>query len=340
MKPPRHTWRSWQSSACSCRWRRVPGHSPYSTRAARQRGKFRLSAGSSSLPFLIVAAVMWVLIVWAAKRNRGSLAEHAPPDIGGGHRWILIGGFAIPFIILSVMFVWGMEMLGDFPLHDGNAAEPDITVIGHQWWWQVQYVQGPPNEHFTTANEIHIPVGRYINVELKTADVIHSFWVPELHGKVDMIPGQPNMIRIRADHAGTFRGECGEYCGAQHAHMILYVVASGEQEYQTWRNHELQPATSPATEEQVRGQEVFLSAPCAFCHTIRGTDAHGGVAPDLTHIASRRGIAANALDNNAANMAAWITHAQSLKPEVMMPNLTEFTGRQLQDMVAYLEHLN
>lgn len=289
--------------------------------------------------FSIIGLIMWFLLGWAVMRKRGSLAEHAPWNEGGGQPWILIGGFAIPFVILSAVFALAMERMTDFPIHDGSHVKADIEVIGHQWWWEVRYISGEPSTQFTTANEIHIPVGRPVDIALQTRDVIHSFWVPALHGKVNLIPEQVNYIRIQADHPGTYQGECAVYCGEQHARMRLLVVADTPDEYEAWRNAQLKPAAEPQTAEAMHGRDVFNGAACALCHTVHGTVAQGQVAPDLTHIASRQYIAANSYKNNEANLEAWATHAQSLKPGAQMPNLTEFTGADLRALVAYLRGL-
>ncbi len=289
--------------------------------------------------FLTITVVMLGLIALVLTRPRGSLDEHEPVGIGGGHSWILIGGFGIPAAILSVVFGVGLAGMSKFPLHDGSHMPPEIRVVGHQWWWELHYVQGGVDQQFVTANEIHIPVGRPVDIDLTSRDVIHSFWVPSLHGKVDLLPKQPNRIRIQASRAGTFRGQCAEYCGEQHAHMNLMVVADPPDQYQRWLAGQLQPALSPGNEEQARGQVLFMNRPCLLCHTIRGTGAGGRAGPDLTHIGSRRKIAANMLDNDIANLSAWVTHAQSLKPGAEMPNVTQFTGPELHEIVAYLQSL-
>lgn len=289
--------------------------------------------------FCAVAVIMWVLLAWAVTRRRGTLGDHEPVDVGGGQGWILIGGFLIPFAILATIFVLGLNTMSAFPVHDGGHMRPEIRVVGHQWWWEVQYLGTPVNSQFKTANEIHIPVGRPVDIELASDDVIHSFWVPKLHGKEDLIPGQPNLIRIQADQPGAYQGQCAEYCGAQHAHMMLLVVAQPEADYEAWANSQRNPAIEPVNDQQKLGQQLFIDKPCGLCHTVRGTDAGGMVGPDLTHLASRRGIAANMLPNNEANLAGWITHAQSLKPSAAMPNVTQFKGGELQAIVAYLESL-
>jgi cytochrome c oxidase subunit 2 len=289
--------------------------------------------------FGAVTAIMWGLLLWAAVRKHGTLTEHEPWDTGGGQGWIWVGGFAIPFLVLAGVFVFATERMNEFPIGEHAHYKPQIQVIGHQWWWEVRYIGGPPDTHFVTANEIHIPAGEPVDFELDTRDVIHSFWIPSLHGKVDMVPGQPNSVRLEADHPGSYPGQCAEFCGAQHAHMRLLVVADAPDAYREWVRGQLQSSAGPNTEEEARGQSVFLSTACALCHTIRGTPAAGLVGPDLTHLASRRGIAANSYSNNDANLEAWVTHAQSLKPAVVMPNLTQYNGTDLRALVAYLRRL-
>ena len=290
--------------------------------------------------FCSVALIMWALLLWVVLRRRGTLAEHEPIDVGGGQDWIITGGFIIPFVILATVFILGLHTLSAFPVNDNiSQAKPEIRVTGHQWWWEIDYLSGPVDQHFKTANEIHIPVGKPVDIELMTADVIHSFWVPQLHGKEDLIPGQPNLIRIQADQPGIYHGQCAEYCGAQHANMRLLVIADDAAAYQSWLQSQLADALDPVNDEERAGQRLFMGRPCALCHTIRGTDAHGMVGPDLTHLASRRGIAANMLVNNEANLEAWVTHAQSLKPGCRMPNITQFSGGEARTLMSYLQSL-
>lgn len=296
--------------------------------------------------FCVVTIVMWVLILGGILRRRGSFDTHEPFDVGGGQGWLAIGGFVIPVVILFVSFILSLRGMAEFPMHEdheshngSSSAAPDIRIIGHQWWWEVQYIGGPVDQRFTTANEIHVPVGRPVNIALETADVLHSFWVPKLQGKVDMVPGYVNNLRLEAAQEGVYRGQCSQYCGAQHANMAVIVVAQQPKDYEAWRAHMVQPASQPSTRQEIQGQEVFLSAPCANCHAVRGTGAGGIVAPDLTHIASRQGLAANMFPNDDADLEAWVTHAQSLKPEVVMPNITQFDGVELRALVAYLRQL-
>jgi cytochrome c oxidase subunit 2 len=292
---------------------------------------------------------MWVLLAWAFWKRRGTLAEHAPIEEGGGQAWIAIGGLAVPLIVLTVIFVLGLQLLADFPIHgvkNGMAGmnmeppmKPSILIVGHQWWWEVHYLDDDPSHEFVTANEIHIPAGQDVNIQLESRDVIHSFWIPSLHGKVDLIPGHRNFIRIAASAPGEYQGQCAEYCGAQHAHMRLFLIAQEPDEYALWKQQQLQSAVEPVSTAAQAGRQVFLGGACSLCHTIRGTSAGGSVAPDLTHIASRRFIASDSFPNNSAYLEAWVTHAQSLKPEAQMPDLTMFSGEQLQNLIAYLQQL-
>jgi len=291
------------------------------------------------LAFGAATLITWGLILWVALRRRGTLAEHAPIDANHGQAWILIGGVAVPFVVLAVLFISMLDSLAAFPIHHSSEAnQPDIRLTGQQWWFEAEYGAGPGSQVFVPT-EIYIPVGRPIDIELQTRDVIHSFWIPKLHGKVDLVPGILNRIRIIASRPGTYEGQCAEYCGMQHALMRLRVIALPEQEYATWLAHQREPASEPTTDAARHGREVFMSAACPLCHTVRGTGAHGRLGPDLTHLASRNRIAGGAFRNDTANLQAWITHAQSMKPGSRMPNLTEFSGADLQALSAYLQSL-
>lgn len=291
--------------------------------------------------FIVVSAAMWVLVFWTAARRRGSLETHLPWNASADQRWITIGGFLVPVIAFGTIFIVMLRAMNAFPMGHGDMDHrpADIRVIGHQWWWQVEYLDPQVARQTVTANEIHIPTGRPVDIELRSYDVIHSFWVPRLHGKVDLVPGTVTRIRIQADMPGVFPGQCGEYCGPQHAHMVMLVVADAPADYDRWRDHLRTDAPAPAAEDAVAGQHVFLNRQCAQCHTIRGTDARGTVGPDLTHLASRRGLAANSYPNSRAPLSAWVTHAQAMKPLAQMPNLTVLTGPEQQVLVTYLESL-
>lgn len=291
--------------------------------------------------FTLVSIAMWALVFWTASRRRGSLDTHLPWNAGADQRWITIGGFLVPAIAFGTIFVVMLRTMNAFPMGHGEmgARPADIRVIGHQWWWQIEYLDPRVARETVTANEIHVPIGRPVDIELRSYDVIHSFWVPRLHGKVDLVPGSITRIRIQADAPGLFPGQCGEYCGPQHAHMAMLVVAEPAADYERWREHLRAAAPDPATPDAATGQQIFMARQCAQCHTIRGTEARGTVGPDLTHFAARRGLAANSFPNIRGPLAAWVTHAQSMKPLAQMPDLTVLTGQEEQALVTYLESL-
>ena len=213
-----------------------------------------------------------------------------------------------------------------------------VTITGHQWWWHIEYAAPVPNQRVTTANELHIPVGRPVLLELTSHDVIHSFWVPNLHGKKDLIPGYVTSLWLQADQPGVFRGQCAEFCGYQHAHMAFLVVAEPPAQFAAWLEAQRAPAVAPSEALQQRGQEVFFASACVLCHTIRGTPAGARAAPDLTHLASRQTLAAATLPNVPGHLAGWIVDAQQSKPGNKMPP-NSLTGSDLQALLAYLTSL-
>jgi cytochrome c oxidase subunit 2 len=302
---------------------------------------------SAMIPFALVALAMWALLAWVAWRRTGSFTEHEPPDESGGERWVHVGGIALPLVAFSVVFVLTLRTLAAFPMECGQPAasawcapdgRPDARVTGHQWWWQVQYLRGDLPGQVFSANELHVPVGQPFDIELVSDDVIHSFWVPRLHGKVDLVPGMQNRIRLEAEEPGVYGGECAEFCGQQHTRMRFVVVAQTVPDFERWLASQREPAPAPAEPAAQRGQAIFEQSSCSFCHTLRGTGAHGSVGPDLTHFASRSLIAAS-FPNDVATLHAWVTNAQSLKPGARMPTLPLFQGGQLHDLVAYLRTL-
>lgn len=219
-----------------------------------------------------------------------------------------------------------------------GTAKLEIEVTGHQWWWEVTYPHEQSSKIIKTANEIHIPTGRPILVRVATRDVIHSLWMPNLHGKRDLIPGRVNKFWIEADRAGVFRGQCAEYCGLQHANMALVVVAESPADFERWEEHQRTQAPDPKTPEELRGQQAFLSLPCVNCHAITGTDAYATLGPDLTHLATRTTLAAGTLINNKGNLSGWILNAPAIKPGSAMP-ANVMDAQQVNDLVAYLESL-
>ncbi len=280
-----------------------------------------------------VALIVFLLALGWLRRKRTTLP--------GGKRertataLLVALGIAAPIVTLSALFVWS----DIFVLKATSAPAPSSTrltvvVIGHQWWWEVRY----PGTPAVTANEIHIPVHTLVNVVGRSADVIHSFWVPELNRKIDLIPGRTNRIVLDADRAGRFRGQCSEFCGLQHAHMALYVVAQPPAAFRAWLANMAKGARTPATPLERSGRAVFLNQACSGCHQIRGTPAHARVGPDLTHLATRQTIAAATLPNRKGYLGGWILDPQHAKPGARMPGLT-LSGPQLQALLAYLESL-
>jgi cytochrome c oxidase subunit 2 len=222
-----------------------------------------------------------------------------------------------------------------------SVAGPDdltIRVRGLQWWWSVEYVGPDPSRRFETANEIHIPVGRNVRLLLEGDDVIHSFWVPSLAGKQDLIPGRLNEITIRAERAGTYRGQCAEFCGLQHAHMAFLVVAEDAAAFNRWADGQRAPAAEISDDAAAAGRDVFMAKPCAGCHRIRGTKAAGTPGPDLTHVGGRKTIAAGLFETTRGSLAAWIADPQTLKPGNNMP-LVPLTSDELRAVSAYLASL-
>jgi cytochrome c oxidase subunit 2 len=279
------------------------------------------------------------LIAWAGFRCHGTYERHASVDAGGGVGWIIGGGFVIPTVVLGIVFIAMLRSLTAFPIaHGTHHSAPQVRVIGHRWWWEIEYLLGSTAEHVKSDTELHIPAGQPIDIELISADVIHSFWVPALHGKVDMLPDTPTHIRIDARTAGTYGGACAEFCGTQHATMLFAVVAHPRQEFDRWLAREREDAVVPTDPEALAGQVLFNSKACALCHTIRGTSARGRVGPDLTHF-GRRDLLDGPMPNNEAYLRAWVAHAQSLKPGVIMPSLLDLSGTELRALTAYLRQL-
>ncbi|MBW9056390.1 cytochrome c oxidase subunit II [Rhizobium mesosinicum] len=223
-------------------------------------------------------------------------------------------------------------------LNSDGTADLTITVRAQQWWWQFIYADQDQRQMFQTANELHIPVGRTVRLHLQAGDVIHSFWVPSLAGKLDLIPGRENILTLRAEKPGVYRGQCAEFCGLQHSHMAFVVIAEDDADYQHWSTMQRLDGASPSGAEAIAGQAVFLAKPCAACHTIRGTPASGSTGPDLTHVGSRRTIAAGLLETTRGSLAAWIADPQTLKPGNNMP-VVPLTADELRQLSAYMESL-
>jgi cytochrome c oxidase subunit 2 len=227
--------------------------------------------------------------------------------------------------------------LDDLP---AGAANPVvIKITGHQWWWQVEYEnEAEPSKMMTTANELHVPVGRPVKLNLQSSDVIHSFWVPNMHGKKDLVPGHPTDMWLRATQPGRFRGQCAEFCGLQHAHMRLTFVAEPSEQFDQWMQGQSSDAPPPVTPTAHRGLDVFMSNQCMMCHAISGTNARATVGPDLTHIGSRAMLASGAIPNTRGYLAGWIANPQNIKPGVRMPP-NALASDDLNALLDYLESL-
>ena len=252
-------------------------------------------------------------------------------------RTLITGGIVFPVLVLTALLFY--EAVARILPATAEALEPvRIAVVGEQWWWRVTYPL-ERGESIETANELHIPVGRPVQLELSTADVIHSFWVPPLAGKLDMIPGRTTVLTLMATEAGLTRGQCAEYCGGAHALMSFHVVAMPPDEYEQWLMREAAPASLPANAPGERGLTLFLSSGCGGCHTIRGTGANGTIGPDLTHVGGRTSLAAATLLNDQQSLARWITDNQHIKPENRMPAFRIFSPAELDALSGFLARL-
>jgi cytochrome c oxidase subunit 2 len=276
---------------------------------------------------IVFALVLLATLVALVRNTRGGATQppgtHAPDLISITQperrtKRIVIGASVLSVIVLVGLIV--ADVLTDRALSELPVNDPlRIDMVGAQWWWQASYRPQGGQPGFVTANEFHVPVGRPVIVSLQAADVIHSFWVPNLHGKKDMLPGIDTTIEFRADRAGAYRGQCAEYCGAEHALMAMLVVADPPERYAAWVARQAQPAAQTTDALALHGRDVFERASCAGCHTVRGTSAKGTPGPDLTHLMSRETIAAGVLANTPQNLVAWIHDPQALKPGTMMP---------------------
>lgn len=235
---------------------------------------------------------------------------------------------------LLIASVWTGRSVAS--LHASSAVTVEVT--GHQWWWEIAYDDAVPARRVVTANDIHIPIDRPVVLKVTSRDVIHSFWAPNLQGKRDLIPGYTTAIWLQADRPGVFRGQCAEFCGLQHAHMAFDIVAEPEAEFEHWLDGMRQPARPPQSDSERRGQDVFMTARCAGCHTIDGTAAHGQAAPNLTHLATRSTLGAGTLPNTRDHLGQWIADPQASKPGNQMP-ANPLSADDLQALLTYLESL-
>jgi cytochrome c oxidase subunit 2 len=280
------------------------------------------------------AAVIFVgvmaLLALAARRHTGTL---------NARLWVIGGGVAFPVVVLVALFAYS-----EWHRPTWRAVPPkDALIVGitaHMWWWEVRYRNPATGAEIATANEIRIPVGRPVYFGLGSADVIHSFWVPALGGKMDMLPGRVQHLQLQADRPGTFRGQCAEYCGEQHARMALHVVAEAPAEFEAWLAAQAKPAGAPSSPDIERGRAAFLANRCNACHTVRGVSEESRLGPDLTHVGSRLYLGAGTVPNTPEQLAAWVAHTQQLKPGARMPSSGErIDAATLQSMAAWLGQL-
>lgn len=297
---------------------------------------------------LVIVTIFLLLAIYhGRKRKERRLATpeveekpgHAPdPNREQRMTRVVMGAVVITIITLVVLavasFSTGSALSSE--LQTKNAVV--IQITGHQWWWEVQYGDPDPSKVFITANELHIPVGQPVQISLRSTDVIHSFWVPNLMGKKDLIPGHGATFWFQADKPGVYRGQCAEYCGLQHAHMALWVIAEPPDKFQAWEDGQRSASVQPSTDSQTRGQQVFLNSPCIMCHTIQGTPAGSNYGPNLTHVASRTTIAAGTLPNTRGHLSGWVVDSQSIKPGNHMPPMS-LKSDDLQALLDYLQSL-
>ena len=286
----------------------------------------------STIIFVLIFVAVAGAIVYAIFRFRAREGEPDPDQFAGSERVEIIWT-AIPFLIVVFLFV--MTLRGMNRADPPPAPSPDLVVTGHQFWWEAQY----PASGAITANEIHIPIGKPLSVRLDSKDVLHEFWVPELARKMTTVPGQLNHIWLQADKPGVYIGTCSEFCGTQHAWMRILVIAEEPSKFEEWQRAQLRPGQAATTDAAAKGLALFQASTCINCHAIRGvTGADAHVAPDLTHVASRRQLAAGILENTPANMRRWLKNPQHIKPGALMPDFN-FTDQQLDQLGAYLETL-
>lgn len=286
---------------------------------------------------LVVYLIVMGLLAFAVFRRRKEVEgadrpEDATPPLGHVP-FVLLGGAIIPAGVLVTLLVFALETQVSM---QRPPATLTIEVVGYQWWWETRY----PEQDITTANEIYIPAGEPVRLDLRAADVIHSFWVPRLGGKRDLLPEEENTFVIEADEPGVYRGQCAEYCGLQHAKMAFHVVALPRDEFEAWLKDKQAPPPEPTSALSERGREVFSEAACAACHRIEGVaEATGQIGPDLTHIGSRRTLGAGTVENNRGNLYGWIMDPQRIKPGNRMPP-TRIEPDDLHALVTYLESLD
>jgi cytochrome c oxidase subunit 2 len=290
--------------------------------------------------YLIVMTILLVAYFRRQKADAETASDMSPDEkneknIGN----VIKGAVALTTIILFALMIISFRTgRAVYSLSQTEQEPLLIRVKGQQWWWEVEYQDKTPSKNVMTANEIHLPVGRPIKMQIESADVIHSFWIPNLHGKVDLIPNYKTTFFFQADKPGTYWGQCAEFCGYQHAKMRFIVIAETPEEFDKWIKAQQQSSVQPATDSEKRGQQIFLTTTCAQCHSIQGTQAFARVGPNLTHIASRPYLAAGSLQNTREHLQNWVTDAQKIKPGIRMP-MNPLSPEDLEALINYLESL-
>jgi len=279
------------------------------------------------------AVVIWCIVVGLA--IYAIRIAPGPHDDRQMRLWVIGGGAVIPTLVLTVLLIYGLSMLPGL-VRAAPEGSLQVDVVGLQWWWQVRY---PASESVKLANEIRIPVGEPVQFNLTSADVIHSFWIPALGGKVDMVPGRETRLTLEPTRTGRFRGVCAEYCGASHALMAFDVVVMERAAFDEWLAAQQEPAKEPQGPLEVRGREVFLRRGCGACHAVRGTRADGVIGPDLTHVGGRASLGAGTLENSPDAFRKWIAHTSRTKPAVRMPDFDMIPEADMRALAAYLESL-
>jgi cytochrome c oxidase subunit 2 len=309
---------------------------PAGPQAGRIYGLWWLFCAVCLAVYVVVILLTFGALMRRAQRRRPAVLLRPPAE--GERRLTRNVTIGVALTTLTLFVLLAGDFLTGRAITSLEERDPlAIRVTGHQWWWEVQYQDKVASNMFTTANEIHIPVGRTVRFDLDSADVIHSFWIPNLHGKRDMIPTHPTSTFVRADRPGTFIGQCAEFCGLQHSFMRLVVVAEAEEAFLEWAQARRKPAVEPEDEHRRRGRQVFLGSSCVMCHTIRGTEAGSRFGPDLTHIGSRP-LIGGILANTRGHLAGWVVDPQRIKPGVRMP-LNVVRPTDLDALVDFLTSL-
>lgn len=282
----------------------------------------------------VVMAVVTGLVVYYSIKYKAKPGQ-GEPEQRHTHKGLEVSILAGVTVVMGLFFYLTIDTMLSVQAAPAPGQQPDLVITGHQWWWEGSY----PKSGVVVANEIHIPTGKRLLLELRSGDVIHDWWVPELGRKMDAIPGKPNQLWMEARRPGTYLGACSEFCGAQHAWMRIQVIAQSPQDFAAWEKAQLKtPAAIYQTELIKNGEVLFQQKTCANCHTIAATEAQANIGPNLSHLASRKTLLTGILKNNPENLAKWLDNPQAVKPGAHMPNF-RFNKKELASLVAYLNSL-